>query len=89
MIYGIAQYARYDMLNNPIAKPQKLGSTAAEDEKNKIELEERLSAVEKTLKTIITTLEKTSQTVPDKNVEEKTAPVLQLNSKQPTLRPQS
>ncbi|KAH7622282.1 hypothetical protein NADE_004869 [Nannochloris sp. 'desiccata'] len=78
MIYGLAQYARYDMEHNPIPKQQKQGSAAAaidaEQEKSKKELEERLSAVETTLRTIITTLEKKSPP-PNGNLGEKATSV--------------
>jgi hypothetical protein len=49
------------MEHNPIPKQPKKGSAArtatAEEERSKAELEERLAAVETTLKTVIATLE--------------------------------
>jgi len=67
------------MEHNPIPRQQKQGPAAAaadaEQEKSKIELERRLSAVETTLKTIITTLEINSTPPPGGKLGEKATPV--------------
>lgn len=80
MIYGLAQYARYDMEHNPIPNQQQkqrhaAAATDVEQEKSKKELEKRLSAVETTLKTIITTLEKNATPPSGGSLSEQTTPV--------------
>ena len=91
MIYGLAQYARYDMEHNPIPKQPKKGSAAttltAEEERSKAELEQRLAAVETTLKTVIATLETKSDSSTNKDKAAEKATPIQAETTPPRKPP--